>query len=101
MGDDERTKLADGLRGHVWEALQCPNANHVLQKCIQTMKPSAIQFIINEIMSQRCAPSRVAEHKFGCRIIVHLIAYCDGEQLHTLVNSILCDARKLATHVFG
>jgi hypothetical protein len=99
--DDERVKLASGLRGHVWEALQCPNANHVLQKCISTMSPGAVQFIIDEIMSRKGALAKAAQHKFGCRIIQRLITHCEGEQLHALVNSLLSSARKLAVHVFG
>merc|ERR1719326_2532951 len=48
--DDERIVVASELHTHVWEALRCPNANHVLQKCIDTMRPADSQFIIDEIL---------------------------------------------------
>eukprot|EP00425_Heterocapsa_triquetra_P030434 CAMPEP_0195111272 /NCGR_PEP_ID=MMETSP0448-20130528/95440_1 /TAXON_ID=66468 /ORGANISM="Heterocapsa triquestra, Strain CCMP 448" /LENGTH=121 /DNA_ID=CAMNT_0040148037 /DNA_START=39 /DNA_END=401 /DNA_ORIENTATION=+ len=50
--DDERVKLVQELRGHVWSAMRCPFANHVLQKCFVTMRPCALQFIIDELMAK-------------------------------------------------
>lgn len=99
--DDALSELASGLRGHVWEALLCPHANHVLQKCISTMKPQALQFIIDEIMSTIDGPSKAAQHRYGCRVIRRLIKHCAGEQARGLVESILADARKLAVHDRG
>ena len=48
--DDIRLALAEELHGHVWEAIMCKNANHVIQKCIESMRPGAVQFIIDEIV---------------------------------------------------
>lgn len=31
----------DEIRGHVWEGLRCPHANHVLQKCVLISRPEA------------------------------------------------------------
>jgi hypothetical protein len=99
--DIELAELASELRGHVWEALQCPHANHVLQKCISTMKRQALQFIIDEIMARPGAPTKASQHKYGCRVVQRLLECCASEQVRDLVDSILSDASTLVSSVFG
>lgn len=96
-GDEERTTLALELKGHVWKAMQCPHANFVLQRCITTMKPNALQFIIDEIQSA----TQAAKHRYGCRVMERLIEHCLPEQVEPLVDDLLVDAAALCTHVFG
>jgi hypothetical protein len=81
--------------------LQCPHANHVLQKCILTLKPQALQFVIDEIMVRPGAATKASQHKYGCRIIQRLLEKATSKQVQELVNCILADANKLVTAVFG
>jgi mRNA-binding protein PUF3 len=100
--DEERTALASELVGHVWEALKCMNANHVLQKCITTIRPSTAQFVIDELSQH--GPKGVvqaAKHRFGCRVLQRLLEQCMEEQMSSMVEVLLNDAVDLASHTYG
>merc|ERR1712023_615144 len=45
----ERESLARELQGHIADAMQCPHANHVLQKCTSLLEPEFLQMFIDEI----------------------------------------------------
>jgi len=100
--DQERIALASELKGHVWQALKCGNANHVIQKCITTMKPASVQFIINELTHNGTGgAAHAARHRFGCRIIERLLEHCSEEQLTPLVEEILAEGVVLSGHIYG
>jgi hypothetical protein len=99
--DNARAQFAIELHGHVWEALECPHANFVLQKCISTLPSHLLQFIIDEIMSENHGAITAAQGRFGCRIIQRLLENCMPEQLQDLVDAIISDAKSLAHHAFG
>jgi hypothetical protein len=102
LSDQDRVTLSHELHTHVWEAIKCPHANHVLQKFIDTMRPSGSQFVINEIMQGGGAcVGRIARHRFGCRILQRLLEHCSSNQIFDLVEIIILDARWLATHLYG
>merc|ERR1712232_979416 len=44
--------VAVQLTGHVWEAMRCPHANHVLRKVVQTIPASSLDFVIDEIVQE-------------------------------------------------
>jgi len=98
-GDADRVALASEMRGHVWEALRCPNANFVLQKCIGVLRPQASQFIIDELRDK--GSSKAARHRFGCRVLQRLLEHCAAEQLQPLVEDLQHDASELSRHVYG
>jgi len=99
---DEKVKLAisEELRGHIWDAIQHPYANFVVQKCIETLRPSTSQFIIDELMPGRLA-QQAAQHKFGCRIIQRLLEYCRADQVYELVGQLLSEALALTRSTYG
>lgn len=100
--DDDRVTLAAELRTHVWEALKCSNANHVIQKCISTMRPGDSQWIIDELLQAGPgAASRAAKHRYGCRILQRLFEHCSPEQMHTISEDLLLDAVPLCSHLFA
>merc|ERR1712232_795218 len=67
--DDVRVTLATELCTHVLDALECPHANHVLQKILSVLPPSECQFIIDELVQSGVkAVRRAARSKYGCRI---------------------------------
>lgn len=100
--DEERSKITAELEGHVWEALRCPHANHVLQKCIAASGPKASQFIINEILLRGKAGAQdAARHPYGCRVIQRLLEHCRPEQVGNLVEAFLSSAMALSRHEFG
>lgn len=99
--DEARAALASELQGHIWEALRCPHANHVVQKCIMTMRPQASQFIIDELMNGGRHVTQAARHKYGCRIIQRLLEHCRPDQVQQVVEALLGDAVPLCKHTYA
>mmetsp|Transcript_39189 Transcript_39189/g.124566 ORF Transcript_39189/g.124566 Transcript_39189/m.124566 type:complete len:406 (-) Transcript_39189:616-1833(-) len=103
--DNARAAIASELCGHVWEAMRCPHANHVLQKCIVAMRPTASQFIIDELLcsgtSGSSGASQAARHRYGCRIIERLVEHCPPSQVSELVEALVSDAVALSRHPYG
>lgn len=102
--EENKSLLMDEIRGHVWEGLRCPHANHVLQKCVLISRPEASQFIIDELVGGGGAGTGVtqaARHRFGCRVVERLIERCEAHQLQGLIAELLPDTLGLSTHQFG
>lgn len=100
--DEERIAIASELVGHVWESLKCMNANHVIQKCISTIRPDMAQFVIDEL--SQYGPKGVmqaAHHRFGCRILQRLLEHCSEEQMAPIVEVLLNSALDLSSHTYG
>lgn len=103
-GDAKRVALASELHGHVWEAVRCPHANHVIQKCIVAMKPQASQFIIDELVSglgTSGGASQAARHRYGCRIVERLVEHCSSSQVSGLIEDLVNDVVVLSKHPYG
>jgi len=99
-GMDQRQTIAEELRGHVWEALQCPHANHVLQKCVVTLAPEDAQFIVDELM-QGSRVLQAAQHKYGCRIVQKAIEFLPPARTEALVECLLGQVRSVSRHAYG
>jgi hypothetical protein len=100
--DEERLALATQFVGRVWAALKCPHANHVIQKCISTIRPVDVQFIIDELREVAAGGvAQAARHRYGCRIIQRLLEHCAVEQVTPMVNDLLADAASLSSHIYG
>jgi len=97
--DKSRAALADGLRGHICDAVRSPHANFVVQKCIEVLRPAAFQFIIDELMGDSLG--HVAEHKFGCRVVMRLLEHSLPHQVCQVVGVIMPSVPKLARHRYG
>lgn len=94
--------IASELKGHVWEAIECSHANHVLQKCITKCDPEGSRFMINEIVAWGPGGATyMAKHRFGCRIFERLIERCPAETLQPLVEELLKEPRALCCHQFA
>jgi len=94
-----RRALVLELRGHVWEALLCPYANFVLQKCVATLEPESLQFIIDEILQESI--EKAATNKFGCRVFQRLVERCVDEQISPLVEAVLASFSMISRHPCG
>eukprot|EP00443_Scrippsiella_acuminata_P057279 CAMPEP_0115536586 /NCGR_PEP_ID=MMETSP0271-20121206/87853_1 /TAXON_ID=71861 /ORGANISM="Scrippsiella trochoidea, Strain CCMP3099" /LENGTH=516 /DNA_ID=CAMNT_0002969283 /DNA_START=57 /DNA_END=1605 /DNA_ORIENTATION=- len=97
--DVARQAIALELHGRVWEALHCPHANHVLQKCILTLRPEASQFIVDELGQGRVLLA--AQHKYGCRIVQKVIEFLTVGQTIELVERLLQEVQKISRHAYG
>jgi len=99
--EEERVAIAQELHGHVLKAMRCPHANYVLQKCINTMQPRSLQFIIHALMEQERFAIQASKHKYGCRIIQQLFRVCPPSQVRGIAKVVLEGASTLACHTFG
>ncbi|CAK0845896.1 unnamed protein product [Prorocentrum cordatum] len=104
-GDEERAALAEELRGHVWEAIRCPSANHVLQKCIVVLPPQAMQFILDELVAGPDGRGRgigqAARHRYGCRVLERLVEQGRPEWCSVLLDALVADSTELFVHPWG
>jgi len=98
--DAHREAISQELHGHVWEGLQCPHANHVLQKCVVALRPEASQFIVDELCARGTA-SQAACHKYGCRIVQRLVEFLPWSQTDRLVECLLQEVGAVARHAYG
>ncbi|CAL1137353.1 unnamed protein product [Cladocopium goreaui] len=99
---EERLALASELRGHVWEALRCPFANYVLQKCVTVLSRENLNFIFQELKQK--GPEMIqqaARHKYGCRIIQRLLECGPQDQVRDLIDCLLEDAINICAHPYG
>lgn len=100
--DSARSALADELRGRIWQAMRCPHANHVLQKCFVTMRPQAVQFIINELVGKGAkAIIKAAQHEYACRVLQRMIEHCSPEQMDEIMETLLTVGETLSRHLYG
>jgi hypothetical protein len=100
--DNERIELAAELRGHVFEATQCPHANHVLRKFITCLPAHAMDFIVLELLDNgKAGVVQIAQHKYGCRILEGLLGCCSLSQLSCMIEFVVAEASSLCTHMYG
>ena len=83
------------LQGTVLKCVKDQNGNHVVQKCIETVEPSRLQFIIDAFQGQVYA---LSTHPYGCRVIQRILEHCASEQtkpvleeLHTNIEALFMD----------
>lgn len=99
--EEVKLSLAFELKGHIVHALRCPHANHVLQKCIATMQPESLQFIVEEVTARSGLVAQASRHRYGCRIVQQLLKKCRPQQVHVLAEVLLADATAFSCHPFG
>jgi len=100
--DETRNILVQGLKGHIYEVAQCPHGNHVLQKYVTTMRPSACTFIVDEFIARGAeGVCKVARHKYASRIIQRLLEHLTPTQVAALVEPLLIDAAALMQQRYG
>lgn len=103
--NEERETIAAGLQGCVWAAMQDLHANHVVQKCVATLRPAACQFIFDELAGARfeefVGVAAAARHKYGCRVVQRLVEHCPAEQTWELGEGLLREASAIARHPYG
>lgn len=98
----DRIAYAQCLRGKVWEAMRCKHANHFVQKCVESMPPSAVQFVIDEIfLAGPRAVQRAARQKYGCRVLQRLLEHCPLRQVSSVADELLTEAVRLSVHQYG
>jgi len=99
--DKEREAVAEELRGHVWQAVHCPHANHVVQQVIACMRASSCDFVVDEILGRGPgAVRRVARHALGCRVLQRMLEHWP-DRAARLVDGLMAEGALLCRHEFG
>lgn len=93
-------RLVQELHGHVPEAAESPNGNHVLQKIIEVCSFAEAVFIAEEILPRLL---HVCRNRYGCRIICRLLEQksWDHQAMSLLVDILLQKVCELSRHPFG
>ena len=77
---------------------KCPNGNHVIKYCLQTMTPADNQFIY-EALTQDIMD--IARHKYGCSMLQRCLDYATEEQARLVSDRVAVDAMPLIEDAFG
>ena len=102
-----KTKQENILRefhGNAMCLLHSKHGNHVLQKAIEMLPPSAVHFILVEL--RQCGPlARLARDEKGCRVIQRILEHFTRRgvrcEVDDDIDDILRDAEILLHDVFG
>lgn len=95
----EKERIVEELRGHVWEMIESPHANFVLQKVVEVLPERAASFVGDELATYA---AEVARHRFGCRILCRLIEHHTmSSSTDELINELLLEIDQLIHHNFA
>lgn len=91
--------LAAQFRNHVREAIDDKNANYVVQKFVELLPASSLDFVFEEFKG---VVAEVARHRYGCRIICRLLEhFATDPTMVDLITELLAESGNLARHLFG
>jgi len=93
-----KVELALKLSGHIMEAIDSPFANYVVQKIIEVLLPSDVQFIVDELIG---TVMKVAQHAYGVRVLCRLVEHCRPKMIEELILKITENAFLLSRRRFG
>jgi hypothetical protein len=81
--------------------MDSPHGNHVLQRVIELMRPSAISSVLDGLIA-RMAPAELARRRYGCRVLERIIEHFTPHLLVTSVGALLSDVCFFfCRHVYG
>lgn len=95
---DETQIIVDALRNDVVALSKDLNGNHVIQKCLQKLKPSEFQFIFDAAYDHSL---EIATHRHGCCVLQRCLDFGAKEQFQELCKRLLSNIDKLALDPFG
>ena len=75
-GEDLRRLIVAEVAGHVLDAMRCPHANHVLQKCITSSRPATEGHRLSDC--NHYASQFVRLRPADCQFIIDEIMACNG-----------------------
>lgn len=95
---DEAQIIVDALRNNVVTLSKDLNGNHVIQKCLQKLKPSEFQFIFDTAYDHSL---EIATHRHGCCVLQRCLDFGTKEQSQKLCERLLSNIDKLTLDPFG
>ncbi|KAF2421201.1 ARM repeat-containing protein, partial [Tothia fuscella] len=99
ISTDEQISIVKGaFEKDVVCLIQDLNGNHVIQKCLNHLKPDQAHFIFHEV-AVNCLI--VGTHRHGCCVLQRCIDHATGAQKSKLVNAVIQNAYSLVQDPFG
>ena len=80
------------LDGNILKCVKDQNGNHVIQKCVEFVSPSQLQFIISSFWGQ---VFDLATHPYGCRVIQRILENCTAEQTEPILMELHASTERL------
>lgn len=74
------------------------NGNHVIQRCLTTLKYPYNDFIYKTVTKDPCS---IATHRHGCCVIQRCLDQATKQQKRELVNSVINNAIELVKDAYG
>ncbi|SCU84545.1 LAFA_0D10550g1_1 [Lachancea sp. 'fantastica'] len=96
--EEEAHLVVDSLHDSVVELSRDLNGNHVVQKCLQKLKPSDSQFIF-DAATEACV--KIATHRHGCCVLQRCLDHGSRKQFDQLCERIIEHVDELTTDPFG
>lgn len=98
---DVKEIIARELVGHIPKIARDPHGNHVLQRLIDESSPEKCQFIVDELSSAASLMLQASRHRYGCRVLQHLMKRVRLEQMSSLSSVLVENGASLSCHPFG
>lgn len=92
------TIVKQKLTEQVVELTKCPNGNHVIKYCLQTLTPADNQFIYEALTVDIMD---IARHKYGCSMLQRCLDYATEEQARLVSDRVAVNALPLIQDAFG
>mmetsp|Transcript_61505 Transcript_61505/g.106965 ORF Transcript_61505/g.106965 Transcript_61505/m.106965 type:complete len:500 (-) Transcript_61505:220-1719(-) len=97
---DLQVELAYGLKESIVHCMRNIHGNHVVQLCVEQLKPESVAFITDAINAWGAEKASV--HPYACRVVMRLLEYCQTQQqLQEMCDSILSNIQMLAMNRYG
>ena len=90
--------IKHALSADIVGLIQDLNGNHVIQKCLNHLKPEDADFIFDEV-ARHCLS--VGTHRHGCCVLQRCIDHASGPQKAMLIQSVIANAFALVQDPFG
>lgn len=95
----EQNEMLLELKGSVMRCVQDQNGNHVIQKCIEQVRPvERIAFILDDFVGE--LPT-MATHPYGCRVVQRLLEYCGPSRVEPALQELVSHVHRLVTDQYG
>ncbi|KAG8049054.1 hypothetical protein GUJ93_ZPchr0009g1021 [Zizania palustris] len=78
---DQKILIAKELNNDIMKCIHDPNANHVVQKCIEHIPPQFIHFFLDGMYGHVV---ELSVHPYGCRVIQRILEYFDEPSIQDI-----------------
>lgn len=87
------------LKGMVMDCVRDQNGNHVIQKCIEKVRPiSRISFMLDVFEGKF---TMMARHPYGCRVVQRVLEHCDKTIVSSSLDELIAQATALTSDQYA